>query len=150
MHSHTQLEWIQENRAKKDRVRTVGDAVEQLVSRVVESRDIAAMRKAAEVLSGLVDNEFRRHCHVAAADNGKLAIHVDNPALVYPMRLRWSIPLRDALSRAGRLAPGARVVFEQGMAGIALSRSTTTETPASTAPVSGWGRYGGWPRRTVD
>lgn len=150
MHSQTQLKWIQGNRTRRDRVRTVGGAVTQLVGRVVESRGITAMRKVADVLSDLVDDEFRRHCHVAAADSGNLVIGVDNPALVYAMRLRWSIPLRDALARAGRLAPGARVVFEQGATGIGLGRSVPAKKPTSEAPASGRERAGGRPRRRLD
>ena len=115
-HCDRRLEWVRRNRAKTDRARPVGGAVERLVGQIGGKGTIAAC-SAAEAIADAVDDEFRTHCRVFVADGRRLIINVDHAALVYPMRIRWLSPLRKALSRS-RL-PDA-IAFEFGNAGVSV------------------------------
>ncbi len=114
------LEWVQANRARKDRERTVGPAVNRLVKQI-ESVWTAA-QAAASAIGVFVDDEFRDHCRIAVMDGRTLVVNVDSAPLVYPMRLQWLLPLQQALLNAGGYRVD-KIVFEFGTAGVRINGS---------------------------
>ena len=115
------LEWVQANRARKDRERTVGPAVNRLVKQI-ESVWTAA-QAVASAIGVFVDDEFRDHCRIAVTDGRTLVVNVDSAPLVYPMRLRWLLPLQRALSGAGDGYRIDKIMFEFGTAGVRVNGS---------------------------
>ncbi len=109
------LSWVQSNRRRAERATPVG----QLVAKMAESMSARGeAEEVAVVMTDLVDDEFRKHCRVAGQRNGPWVVNVDAPALVYPMRLRWSARLREALSQAGGRRLGRELLFAYGSAGV--------------------------------
>ncbi len=109
------LSWVQSNRRRAERATLVGQLVAKLAASMPargEAEEVAA------VMADLVDGEFRKHCRVAGQRNGPWVVNVDAPALVYPMRLRWSARLREALSQAGGRRLARELLFVYGSAGV--------------------------------
>lgn len=118
MNQDTQLEWVQRNRSRKSRVQPLGVWAERVVSQV-DADGLTAARSMAHALSPLVDEQFREHCRVARVGRRRVIIHVDDPALVYQMRMRWVPALRSA-RRIGSLW------FEFGTSGVTLPPAGST------------------------
>ena len=109
------LSWVQSNRRRAERATPVGQLVAKMAASLPargEAEEVAA------VMADQVDGEFRKHCRVAGQRNGPWVVNVDAPALVYPMRLRWSARLREALSRAGGRRLERELLFVYGSAGV--------------------------------
>lgn len=119
MDTQRQLEWVSRNRSVKKPVVTAGS----LVSRVVRQAREKSYEPAAEVaaiLAELVDEEFRLHCLVGAVRRGRLVIHVDQPGLVYSLRLRWASRLCGALIGRWRRWAVDEVLFKFSLAGVQI------------------------------
>jgi len=104
------LFWVHANRRTVSFVSTIGTSIRS----VVEGACAASQRRGEfeKVVDSVVDDEFRRHCRVVGRRGSGLVIHVDKPALVYAMRLRWSVALRDACRRVNGSARVNGIVFE--------------------------------------
>ena len=120
MHHDPRVEWIQANRTRKNPVQPVGAAVERVTAQLLQGRELQAAREAVMAIAAVVDEEFRRRCRVVVEERGTLVVNVDSPALVYPMRLRWTSVLRDVLARTRSASPIRRIVFEHGTAGMSV------------------------------
>lgn len=111
MGEREQLQWIQRNRAKHTRMRSIADAVNRLVESVAAgARELSAA--AASAIEAVVDDEFRKHCRVLRSQGGGLIVVVDDPANVYLMRMKWWGPLSEAMMRAGHRATDERIRFQ--------------------------------------
>lgn len=114
----TQLEWVQRNRAPRSRAVAAGQAVTDFAKHLWAT-DIGPAEAAADALSELVDETFRRHCRVAAFNRNVLTVHVEQAALVDVMRRNWSTKIRRELPAL--LSRGiSRVVFQHGSAGAII------------------------------
>ncbi len=113
------LEWVQDNRARKARERIVGPAVNRLVKQIESVWTAAAA--VASAIGVFVDDEFRDHCRIAVPDGRTLVVNVDSAPLVYPMRLRWLLPLQRALLGAGDGYRIDKIMFEFGTAGVRVN-----------------------------
>ena len=114
-----ELTWIQRNRTRPPRERQAGEVMERLVDREC-AQAFERCGEIAVVLAGCVDDEFRRHSRVAGFSSGVLTVNVDEPALVYPTRLRWASVLCDVLRRCRPQGVISRVVFEYGRTGMRI------------------------------
>lgn len=65
----------------------------------------------------MVDDDFRKHCSVAAVGGGVVTIHVNDPGLVAGIRLQWAGTLLAVMQGAREFASIRRVVFEYGTGG---------------------------------
>ena len=83
----------------------------------LESR-VRVVDRVAAALATLVDAEFLAHCRVAGLTQGTLTISVDEPGLLWGMRRRWALNIRDGLARLCRPNPVTRIVFVPGCDGI--------------------------------
>ncbi|UCE62078.1 MAG: DUF721 domain-containing protein [Phycisphaerales bacterium] len=129
-----ELTWVQRNRARRPSERQAGQVMETLVVR--ECTDaFERCGELARALAGYVDDDFRRHCRLAGVSRGVLTINVDEPSLLYAMRMRWEGVLGDAVRRCGRRGVIGRVVFEYGGTGMRVP----VRPACSTGPM---GRYG--------
>ncbi|MEK6797458.1 MAG: hypothetical protein AABZ12_00680 [Planctomycetota bacterium] len=113
------FEWIQKNRTRRDRTKTAGAVVRQVVDELW-ARSLGPLEEIAEAVAPIVDAEFRDCCSLAGFDQGVLRVTVKEPALVSWMSSRWSGRLMDALrvSRTGRRV--RRIIFAAGDGGTAL------------------------------
>lgn len=111
------LTWVARNRVRADRTRRAGELIG---AAVLEAKrpDGGAMEIVAKALGGRVDEEFRRHCRIAAVRGGLLHIHVDAPSLVSAMRTRWRSVICEALRTTGREVTAREVVFGFGREGV--------------------------------
>ncbi len=114
-----ELTWIQRNRTRRPRERQAGEVMEGLVDRDC-TQAFERCGEIVRVLADCVDEDFRRHSRVAGVSSGVLTINVDEPALIYPTRMRWEGVLRDALRRCRGRGAIRRVVFEYGQAGMCI------------------------------
>ena len=117
MSSGRQLAWVTRNRARESRVVSIGSLVNQLTLTIGEA-DPGFAADLAPSIAGLVDDEFRVHCRLAGTNQGTLLVSVDRASLVYPMRQRWLLVLRDAIARSARWPRLKQVRFEYGSVGI--------------------------------
>lgn len=120
MDIYQRLDWVRRNRARTDRVQTIGAPVRQILSGV-EASGFAASRESVDLLSEIVDDEFRRHCRVAVMGR-RLLVNVDQESLVYPMRMRWHVPLNEVFGRQRRRSGIRDIIFDYGKRGIRLAR----------------------------
>ncbi len=123
MYHDGRLKWVQTNRSGKDRVRPIGTRVERLVEEVLRGTRNKLAEQLASVVACAVDDDFKLHCRLCMAEHGVLIVHVDNPVLVYPMRLRWWSVLRESLSRITGTCRIGRVVFRCGSAGVRVKQA---------------------------
>ncbi len=121
MQSDPRLKWIQANRRKTERVQRASVPIQRLTESMLAGAGVEGAKRVALEAAAIVDDEFRAHCRIWSADRGALIVYVDDPALVWPMRLRWSGPLRERLVsvKAGHLAHG--IVFRYGEAGFRVT-----------------------------
>ena len=112
-----QLEWVLKNRARGDHAARAGTAVERVVT-TVEQRGLGPALDAAKALRSVVDDEFRRHCRVAGAVDGKVTIHVDAAPLVSAMRMKWLSAVREELGTADRRWGRGTIAFTFGQSGV--------------------------------
>ena len=106
------LKWVQANRTRRGRTRSVGP----LISGLVERGPVASVEEAlaaAGAIAAVMDDEFRAHCRVTVPDKRTLVINVDSAALVYPIRLRWLSRLQEQLSSSG-----GKLAFANLLAGV--------------------------------
>lgn len=120
MNANDRLRHIQTNRGRPDRTVKAGAAMARLVQQVAEDGEWTAARDVAAALAGIVDEEFRRHCRLGLASGTALAVRVDKPALVFPMRVRWASCLENALTGRRSGTRLRQVVFEHGTAGASV------------------------------
>lgn len=116
------LQWIQRNRVKRERVQHVGAALGRL-ARELLSTETDRTAKIVRRINTVVDAEFCRHCRILVTREGRLLVNVDEPGLVYTMRLRWAALLGRSL---GGMLPGVRqgrLMFVHGRAGVSLAGS---------------------------
>ncbi len=125
MKSQRALEWIQANRTPPTHVRDIGSAAADVARRAEAKQELP--RRVADALGGMVDEEFRAHCRVASVSRGCLTIHVDHEKLVFLIKNRWLLPLKDALPRVCRTVPLTRIVFEYGKDGLRVARPPARE-----------------------
>lgn len=118
MDSRRSLEWVQSNRARINRAHKVGAPIRQILTEI-EVSGFAASRELADMLSSIVDDEFRQHCRITVAGR-RLRVQVDRESLVYPMRMRWHVPLRDVIAGQRRRSGMKEIVFEFGCRGVRL------------------------------
>lgn len=98
------------NRARVDKTKGVGGFIADLARQLESGHgDLSA---AAEVINPVVDDEFRRHCTVGAIGNGVIAIYLDSPALVAPMRMRWAGVVLAAVQALREFSKIRRITFE--------------------------------------
>ncbi|MFQ5415141.1 MAG: hypothetical protein ACE5E6_11855 [Phycisphaerae bacterium] len=118
------LGWLQRNRFRPNRAQRIGSLAAGMLERLEDPRRgrSGAMADIAAALGGLVDETFCRHCRVAGVDRGRVVIHVDRDDLVFPMRVRWLLPLRDGLSRVYRRGDGVwSIRFASGRDGVPIT-----------------------------
>ncbi len=123
MYHDGRLEWVQTNRSGKDRVRPIGTRVEQLVEEALRGTRSKLAEQLASAIACAVDDDFKAHCRLCTAQHGVLIVHVDNPVLVYPMRLRWWSVLRESLSRITDRCRIGGIVFRCGSAGVRVKHA---------------------------
>ena len=75
---------------------------------------------AVEAIAPVVDDDFRRHCKVGAIGSGVIAIHVDSPGLVAPLRLRWANVVMTAVQEQGEFSRIRQITFEFGSGGASF------------------------------
>jgi len=117
MIADSQLEWVQKNRARKDRTHRVGLPIQQLV-RQLETRAAATTPEILAAIADVADEEFRRHCRIIALDRKTLLVTVDDASMVYVMRLRWLGVLHSTLSHVTGFV---RITFQFGCEGFPVS-----------------------------
>jgi len=110
---------VARNRLRTDRTRRAGELIG---AAVLEGKrpDGASIEAVARALAGLVDEEFRLHCRIAAVRAGLVHIHVDAPSLVSAMRMRWRSVVCEALRGSGRAVTARDVVFGFGREGVSV------------------------------
>jgi len=118
MQSDAQLKWVHRNRKREERVRHTGAAIQHTIQEVVSGTDVTTAKEVASAIAGVVDGEFRVHCRIYVSEQGALIVHVDEPALVYVMRVQWLEVIRKGLSgiRSTTLTNG--IIFRYGSAGV--------------------------------
>ncbi len=118
MQSDARLRWVQKNRKGEERVRRAGAAIQRTIQEAVSDRGVSAAKLVATAIAGVVDSEFRAHCRIYVSEHGALIVHVNEPALVYAMRVQWSEVIRSVLSgiRNNTLTNG--ISFRYGSAGV--------------------------------
>jgi hypothetical protein len=131
MQSDPRLKWIQENRRRTERVQRAAVPIQRLTQSMLAGAGAEGAKRVALAAADIVDDEFRAHCRIWSAEKGALIVHVDEPALVCPMRLRWSGPLREGLVsvKVGRLTHG--IVFRYGEAGFRVTTGRDCERQRS-------------------
>lgn len=121
--SQAQLARIQENRAQRVRVVSAGVLIKRLAERI-RDRSFGPASEVASIVAELVDDEFRRHCRVAAVRAGRVDFSVDRGNLVWPMRVRWAEKLTAELAtrHASRSIRG--ITFRFGRGGVEVKVPT--------------------------
>ncbi len=109
-----QLFWVQENRSTPNSPRQAGNILQELAYRVCRRKGPSATEIASAV-SGLINDEFHKHCRIAKVRGQRLGVEVDAPTLAYPMRLRWSAPLLEILRTVKVYPPITVVDFTFGL-----------------------------------
>ena len=116
-----QLDWIQRNRRRTARARSVGGLMARLAERLGD-KAWAGVRDTATSLIEFVDDDFREHCRLTLAADGRLTINVDHAGLVYAMRAQW-LPLVTRVVVAGNPGRGVRsITFSYGLDGVAVGK----------------------------
>ena len=108
------LNWVQRNRMRGWRSRVavpVGDLAAGF-AREAQEVDIELLRAADAVIRDVVDAGLAAHCRVGGLSGGTLVLYVDQPALVFPLRTRWSARLRGAMARIDTLRGVKQLRFE--------------------------------------
>lgn len=113
------LEWVQRNRARRERVRPLGAVLQRFVS-AVEAANPPLEEAVRLAIAGCTDEMFRRHCRVRSS-GGTLRIAVDPPGLLYVMRTQWLGTIDRALAESGVRRFVGRVRFEAGTHGESLA-----------------------------
>lgn len=112
------LYWVQQNRARRERATAIGKLTSAWVARVCN--DWAALRRPAEVIATIVDDEFRSLCRLARdSERGGIVILVRDAHRVYGTKQRWNAAIQAVLSRS-RCAGADRLEFRFGEDGIEL------------------------------
>lgn len=114
-----QLEWIAKNRSRRSRVSEVGSAIQKVVT-TIEQQGLEPALAAAKTLAPIVDGEFRRHCRIAGAVDGRVTIHVDVAPLVSVMRMKWLGAIREGLRAVDRRLGDGVVLFVLGRSGVEI------------------------------
>ena len=117
----TQLEWIQQNKRRTPRARSVGGLMARLAERLSD-KGRALLRDTATSLTEVVDDDFRNHCRLTLRADGRLTINVDHASLVYAMRAQW-LPLLTRVfvtEKPGRCVRS--ITFSYGLDGIAVGK----------------------------
>ncbi|MFQ5590601.1 MAG: DciA family protein [Phycisphaerae bacterium] len=119
MFSDGRLAWVQRNRVRRgcSRERRLGYLAASVARGLHLAGDELAPT-AASIIAEVVDEEFKAHCRLASVHNGRIVINVDQPALVYHMRMRWLELLTAAFSADKAARSIVRVVFEYGEGGV--------------------------------
>ena len=120
----TRLCWIQKNRYRPSRVRSVS----RLMSRLADSlgdRAWAVVRDAATSLAEHVDEDFRKHCRLTLAAGGQLVVHVDHGSLIYSMRTKWTTTLTRVLVNGDGFRDVRSIQFRYGLDGITVGLSAS-------------------------
>ena len=111
------LLWVQRNRWRTAQTVQLGPLVQRLIKQVCAPDPLARVAHAADVLAGVVDEEFRNHCRIAGIKQGTLIVHVDHPGIVYALRGRWRVSLLEALGTIRGRAAIQQVIFRFGSDG---------------------------------
>lgn len=111
------LEWIQRNRTRRQRLRSVGVPVTRLVERLSETEGVP-VQAVAEAVADRVDDVFRAHCRLDVTRGRTLVVYVDRPAMVYSMRLQWHAALRKVLAERGFGSRIRRIEFVYDAPGL--------------------------------
>ena len=122
MDDTSQLDWVARNRARPDRRELAGEVVAKIVDRLGRQSEEPTGR-VAEILAGVVDEEFRRHCRVGRIVAGTLAIQVDEPARVSVFTRLWSLRVLEAVRSRRGCGSIRQVVFEVGSYGRSIPLS---------------------------
>jgi hypothetical protein len=101
-----------------DRTRGAGGFIADL-ARQLESGH-GELSAVVEAIAPVLDDEFRRHCRVGAIGNGVIAIHVDSPGLIAPMRMRWAGVVLKAVQTQREFSKTRRITFEFGSGGASF------------------------------
>ena len=109
-----QLFWVQENRRTPRSPRQAGNILQELAHWVCHRKG-PSVTEIASAVSGLIDEEFHKHCRIVDVRGQRLSVEVDAPTLAYPMRLRWSAPLLEILRTVKASPPIAVVDFTFGL-----------------------------------
>lgn len=113
------LYWVQRNRTRSDRTTALGRVTSMWVARLCD--DWAALRRPAEIIAAIVDDEFRSLCRLGRdSERNRMVILVRDAHRVYGMRQRWGTAIQTALSRA-RCGSADRLEFRFGEDGIEFS-----------------------------
>lgn len=102
--------------------RPVGELARVLVARDY-GQQVERSVEVAQAVAGLVDAEFRAHCHVAGVRSGVLTFYVDDEDRVYQLNSRWHFYLREELGRLRRGLNLRRIVFTWGEGGVPIPES---------------------------
>ena len=114
-----QLEWVQHNKGRRNRLLDAQAVVQRLLE-TVNTAGVEQTARMAKVLAGVVDHRFREHCRLAGIQGGALIVHVDHPTLVSYMRLQWSRRLCSVLYRQGGRCTARKVTFQPGQEGMPI------------------------------
>ena len=115
----TQLDWIQKNRRRASRARSVGGLMSRLADDLAD-KAWAGVLETATLLAGFVDAEVRKHCRLTLSTGGRLAINVDHAGLIYSMRAKWIATLTRILVE-GDSGRGVRsITFCYGQDGVSV------------------------------
>ena len=111
------LQCVQRNRQRTARSVRLGPLVQRLIKQAYAPELLAPTSHTADLLAGVVDEEFRNHCRIASVAHQTLVLHVDKQGMVFALRARWTTPIEKALDHLRGRAAIRRVVFQIGVEG---------------------------------
>ena len=109
-------------------MRSAGALVRR-VAKDIEASGFAVSQESVGLLNEVVDDDFREVCRIAVVGR-RLVVNVNRESLVYPMRMRWQVPLTDVLARYRSRLGLHGVVFDFGKAGVRLGIGQTNTDQA--------------------
>ena len=134
MNDQRKLKWVQRNRQKKQRTKSLGEVAVEVVDRICQD-GFDPMMKVADSLSNCVDDEFRDHCRVAGLQNQTLMIQVNQAARVSALQRRWSEEIKDHTRRVFGNATIKKINFRFGREGVLIPLPTKSERSFSNEQV---------------
>lgn len=113
-----QLERIRSNRCWASRLEPIGEVTRRVAAQTATGNHIDRIRDA---LDAITDDEFRAHCRLDSVTGGQVLVMVDDADLVYHMRVKWHLPIKEHLEQNLPRMTVRRVVFRTEPRTTALS-----------------------------
>lgn len=120
-----QLAWVQRNRTRIPLVKPVGTIIAGWVDASLDGGSKQA-EKLAELISSVVDDEFRRHARVHVGEDKQVFVVVDRAELMFSTRTRWHQRLAKALQSSARFA-GCKLAYRHGEFGVRVPQAASPQ-----------------------